>query len=151
MALTAARQAGAEIAGGDREDGEQAVADEFQHLAAEGLDRRHEALEVHVQQVDQVVAREPFRQRREAAQIGNPDRGMYGFAIAALDQPRQHLGPAALAEIGLEEGRRDVALHDNLELAREQLREEAQLGPVGVREAARPGRWRRSRRGASRR
>jgi hypothetical protein len=49
------------------------------------LDRGDLAIEIMVQNVDDGLGRQPVRQRREAAQIGQPDRGIHRLGVAAPD------------------------------------------------------------------
>ncbi len=53
-----------------RKDRQNAVADEFQHLAAKGMDRAGEAIEPGVEGRDHHGGFRCFGQRREVAQIG---------------------------------------------------------------------------------
>ena len=48
----------------EREDRQQAVADELQHLAALVEDRRHLAVEIAVEQIDQLLRRQPLASAR---------------------------------------------------------------------------------------
>ena len=89
----------------DREDREHAVADEFQHLAAKGVDSAADAVEPAAECGDDGGGRLGLGQRGEAAQIGIKQHRPNGFADFAPQRPRQHARGAAPAEIGLERGR----------------------------------------------
>ena len=88
---------------GEREDRQQAVADEFQHLAAAVEDRRHLAVEIAVEQIDQLLRRQPFGQRREAAHVRQPDHGADFLDEAAPDFAGQDALAGLMADIGVEQ------------------------------------------------
>jgi hypothetical protein len=58
----------------ERETGENAVAEKFQHLATTGTQRRDDRLEDFVEQVDQHEARQGIGDRRKPANIGITER-----------------------------------------------------------------------------
>ena len=69
-ARSAASQAAPGESAGDRKDRQHAVADEFQHLAAEGVHRAGDAVEPGVEGGDHRRRRRRLGERGEAAQIG---------------------------------------------------------------------------------
>ena len=77
----------------DPEDGEQAVAQEFQDLAAARSDRAHHAVEAVVQQPDQVAARQRVGKGGEAAQVGEEQHRLDALDLAALHRARQDTRP----------------------------------------------------------
>ena len=69
-------------ASGDREDGQHAVAKEFQHFAAEGVHSAGDAVEPRVKGRDHRRGGRGLRQGGEAAQIGADERSPKGLADA---------------------------------------------------------------------
>ena len=86
----------------DGKDRQHAVADEFQHLAAEGVNGTGDAVEPGTQRGDDSRRRFGLGQRGEAAQISKEQHGANGFADLAPQRSRQHARGAAPAEIGFE-------------------------------------------------
>ena len=82
-ARRAASQAPRGDSSDDRKDRQHAVADEFQHFAAEGVDRAGDAVEPGVERRDDRRGRIALGQRGEAAQIGIEQRGLDGLADVA--------------------------------------------------------------------
>ena len=70
---------------GDGKDRQQAVAHEFEHLAAVTEHGRHLAAEIEVQTVDQRLRRQPLGDRGKAAHVRQPNRGADRLHIAAAD------------------------------------------------------------------
>ena len=97
------------VALADREDRQYAVADEFQHLAAEGVNGAGDAVEPGVECSDHLLRLGRLRQLREAAQIGIEQGRPDGLAGLAPQPAGQHLRGAAPAEIGLEQCRQGRA------------------------------------------
>ena len=103
----------------DRKHREQAVAHVFQHLAAVRLDRGDLAVEIGVQDVDDGLGRQAVGQRGEAAQIGEPDRGIHALGVAAPDLATHDFLAGAVADIDVEQ-RGGLALQgDHLDQARQ--------------------------------
>jgi len=84
----------------DREYRQQPVAHEFKNLAALFDDRRHLAIEIAIEQTDQSVRRQPVGEPGEAAHVGQPDRGVNVFGVAAPDAAGKDALAGVLADIG---------------------------------------------------
>ena len=89
----------------DRKNRQHAVADEFQHFAAEGVNGAGDAVEPGVERGDHRLRRHRLRQLGEAAQIAIEQNRADGLAGLPPQPPGQHLRRAAPAEIGLEQRR----------------------------------------------
>ena len=68
-------------------------------------DRGDLTIEILVQNIDHGLGRQPVRQRREAAQVGQPDRGIHGLGMAAPDLAAHDPLAGAVADIGVEQAR----------------------------------------------
>jgi len=86
----------------NRKDRQNAVADEFQHLAAKGMHCARDAIEPGIQRCDHDRWRVRLGQRREAAQIGIEQRGLNGLADVPPEWSGQYPRGAAPAEIGFQ-------------------------------------------------
>ena len=93
----------------DRKHREQPVAHVFQDFAAMRADRGHLAVEILIENIDHGLGRQPVRQRRKAAQIGQPDRGIHGLGVAAADLAAHDPLAGAVADIGVEQHRGGAA------------------------------------------
>jgi len=89
--------------GADRKDRQQSVAHIFEHFAAMLDDRRHLAVEIAIEQIDQILRRQRVGQRGEAAHVGQPDRGVDRLGIAAANMSREHALAGVLADISGQE------------------------------------------------
>ena len=78
----------AEIVAGLAEDRQQAVAEILQHLAALPLDRRHEAVEEHVEQANRLLGSHVGRGPGVVAHIGEQDRRADPCHLTPADVPR---------------------------------------------------------------
>ena len=87
----------------DRENRKHPVADEFKHLAAEGVNGAGDAVEPGVERGDHRLRRNRLGQSREIAQIAKEQHRADGLACRSPQPPRQHLRRAASAEISLEQ------------------------------------------------
>jgi hypothetical protein len=87
---------------GDRKDREHTVADEFQHLAAEGVNGTGNAVEPGIEHGDDCFRRMRLGQGREVPQVRVKQRSLDGLAEIAPQRRRQHPFRAALAEIGIQ-------------------------------------------------
>ena len=87
-------------------EGEHAVANEFEHIAALGPHRLHHHFEIGAQQLEKRVGSQPFRQVRVAAQVGDHDRCVDLGHRTALECAAGHAARGASAEIDFEEARR---------------------------------------------
>ena len=125
-------------ASGDRKDRQHAVADEFEHLAAEGLDRKRNAVEPGVEGGDDRRGGIALGKRREAAQIGEEQRRLNGLADAAPQRAGQHPRSAAPSEIGLERRRQRGARGKRRERRRREARGLAEAAGLVGRERTRP-------------
>ena len=105
-ALSAASQAAEGGPFADRKDRQHAVADEFQHFAAEGVNGAGDAVEPGVERGDHRLRRHRLRQLGKTAQIAIEQDRADGLAGLAPQPPGQHLRRAAPAEIGLEQRRK---------------------------------------------
>ena len=100
-----ARSASAQASGSlERKNRQQAVAHEFQDLAAVLLDRLGHRVEVVVEQGDHVVARPKLGDRRETAQIVDHDDGADRHAAAPPRRAGQDLLAGMRPDIGFEKG-----------------------------------------------
>ncbi len=126
--------------GRDRKDREHAVAHELQHLAARGLERRHQGVEVAVQERDHPVSGQAVAQSGEAAQVGEQDHRVDALDVAAADPPLEDAPPRAVADVGAQQRARDPAERMDLGDPGERPRDRLERGAIGVREAAGPRR-----------
>src|SRR5262245_25960594 len=83
--------------GADLKDRQQSVAHIFEHFATVFDDRRHLAVEIAIEQIDQILRRQRVGQRGETAHVGQPDRGADRLSIAAANMSRQHAFAGILA------------------------------------------------------
>jgi rhodanese-related sulfurtransferase len=81
-------------------DRQQPVADEFQDLAAVLDNRRHLAVEITVEQIDQHLRRQPVRHSREAAHVRKPDHRMNHFGVAERIGQLAEKAAVTLAKLG---------------------------------------------------
>ena len=88
---------------GDREDRQHAVADELQHLAAEGVHRAGDAVEPGVEHGDHRRRLGRLGEHGEVAQIGAEQRGADRLPGASAQCAGLDSRGAAAAEIGLEQ------------------------------------------------
>ncbi|MGY3461254.1 hypothetical protein ACVWW5_006704 [Bradyrhizobium sp. LM3.4] len=121
-----------------REDGEQAVADEFQDLAAVPRDRLRHRVEIVVEQIDDVVARPVVGDFRELAQIADHDRGAYRRAGAAPGGAGQDELASVGADIGLEQRPRQAVLDADFADQRQHRQYVLECGDMRGVEAAGP-------------
>ena len=68
-------------------------------------DRCDLAVEILIEDIDHGLGRQPVRQRRKAAQIRQPDRGMHRIGVAAADLAAHDPLAGAVADIGVEQNR----------------------------------------------
>ncbi len=78
-------------------------------------DRGHLAVEIAVENLHHGFGRQPVRQRGEAAQIRQPDRGMHGVGVAAPNLSAENPLAGAVADIGVEQVRGGAAQIDDLD------------------------------------
>ena len=126
-----------------REVAHDAVADEFQDLAAVGAERIADELQVVVQELEHLARRQALAHAGEVAQVGEPQHGAQLLALAAADGAVQHALADLGAEIGVGHGLRDGALDVHLGHRAHQVDQTRQVGDVLVGEAAAGCRWRR--------
>src|SRR5262249_46745261 len=69
----------------ERKGGEKPVPHQLQHFAAGRRDRRNLAVEIAVQEIDELLRGEPVRPRGETAHVGEPDDGGDALDVAAPD------------------------------------------------------------------
>src|SRR5690242_5457848 len=79
------------------ENGEEPIADEFQHFAAEGMDRADEARAAIIESSDYLIRRQRLRQMSEIAEIGDPHYGLDHFAGTAAYCAAEYAPGAAAA------------------------------------------------------
>ena len=138
-AASAARHRSARLSRFYRKDREHAVADKFQHVAALGMDRPDDGVEIGVQRMQKRRLAPALGLGRKIAQIGKQHYGFNNLVFAAQDRPvadrlrrpgaeicpQQALGRAAHGE-RLEGGGQGVAgIGDQVEM---RLREPARIG-----------------------
>ena len=97
------------IAGDHREGRQHAVAHELQHLAAMRHDGLDHAVEIVVEQHDQLAARHRVAERREAPQVGEEDHGLDALDLAAQHGTGEHAARRIVAEIGRQQSVPDPA------------------------------------------
>ena len=131
------RVAGVGRRAGHREDRQHAVADELQHLAAEGMHRPGDPVEPGVEGGDHRRGRRRLGERGEAAQIGIEQRGADGLAGAAAQRAGLDPRGAAPAEIGFEQRGQRRPRGERGERRRDEARGLAQ--PAGLGGSERPG------------
>ena len=100
-------------------------------------DRGHLAVEIMVQDVDHGFGRHAIGQRGEAAQVGQPDRGIHGLGVAAPDLAAEDPLAGAVADIGVEQARGGAGQADDFDHARQRLHDAPQRRQLFVREPAR--------------
>ncbi len=122
----------------EREGREQTVAQELQHLAAERVDARHQAVEIGVQHLDHVLAREAIGAGREAAQVGVEDHRPDHLEHAAPDLAVEDPPPGLGADVGVEQVDRDVVAEPRLQGQRQARHQVPERREVGIGETARP-------------
>ncbi len=66
-------------------------------------DRRHLTVEIMIENFDHGLGRQPVRQRREAAQVGEPDRGMHRVGMTTADLAAKNPFAGTVADIGVEQ------------------------------------------------
>ena len=116
--------------------GQHAVTHELQHLAAmrrHGLDH---AVEVVVEQHDQVTARHRVGERRETAQVGKEHDGLDALDFAAQHGAGQYAARRVVAEIGREQAVADAPHAGGLHGKGEDRHHLAQERQILVAEAA---------------
>ena len=127
-----------------REDRQQPVAHELEHLAAMVEDRRHLAVEILVEQVDQLLRRQPLGGGRKATHVREPDHGPDRFDVAAPDFAHQNPLARLAADIGVEQIRGGAPQGADFRDPRQRHRDRFEIGKLRGREAARllrrPGR-----------
>ncbi len=94
------------------------------------------AVEILVEDLDHGLGRQPVRQRSEAAQIREPDRGLHGVVVAAADLAAEDARAGTVADIGVEQHLGGAAQADDLADARERCPEGPDRRDVVVAEAA---------------
>jgi hypothetical protein len=85
----------------DRKDRQHGIANELQDLAAIGGDRIAHRPEIAVEQIDQRVLRQRFRQAGKPAQVAEPDHRGDGLAGTAPDLSLEHAATGLLSDIGI--------------------------------------------------
>ena len=107
-------------------------------------DRRHLAVEIAVEQIDQLLRRQSLRQRREAAHVREPDDGADFLDEAAPDFAHEDALAGLAADIGVEQIRRGPPQRADFGDARQRRDDRFEIGELLRREAAglprRPGR-----------
>ena len=101
------------------------------------FDRGDLAIEIMVQNVDDGLGRQPVRQRREAAQIRQPDRGIHRLGMAAPDLAAHDPLAGAVADIGVEQARGHAAQTKDLDHPRQRHHDAPQRRQLFVGETAR--------------
>jgi hypothetical protein len=121
----------------DRKHREQPVAHIFQHFAAMIPDRGNLAVEVIIQHIDHGFRRHAIGQRGEAAQIGQPDRGIHGLGMAAPDLAAEDALAGAVADIRIQQARRGARQANDLDHARQRRHDPSQRRQLFFRKSAR--------------
>ena len=90
------------------EDGERAVADELQHVAALLMDRRDHRFGIIIEEGDDLAGRGDVGDARVVMQIAEPERRLDAIGDAALDASGDHPLACVTPEIGFDERARDA-------------------------------------------
>jgi hypothetical protein len=90
------------------------IADELHHPSVLRQDGAGAALEVAIQQGEERVDRQRFRQLGRVAQVAVPQHGAHGAAVATLDLAAQHLLAGLAAEVGAQHVMGDLVLDRDL-------------------------------------
>src|SRR5438552_18990276 len=101
------------------------------------LDRGYLAIKIMVANVHDGLGRQPVRQRRESAQIGEPDRGVHRLGVAASDLSTHDPLAGSVADIGIQQARSHAVQTEDLDYPRQWLREAPQRRQLFIREPAR--------------
>ena len=99
-------------------------------------DRRHLAVEILIENVDNDFRREPVGQRGKAAQVRQPDRSLHGFGMAAANLARKDALAGAIAHIGIKQRGRVAAKLEDFAQTREGTRDLAQRVQLFVGECS---------------
>ncbi len=99
----------------DRKHREQPVSHEFQDLSAMLADRRHLAVEIAIENVHHDFRRQSIGQRRETAQVRQPDHRTHRLGVAAADLAAENPLAGAVADIGIQQRRGLPAQADDLD------------------------------------
>src|ERR1051326_3235574 len=120
------------------------IAHELEHLAAMAEDRRHLTVEILVEQVDQLLRRQPLGGGGEASHVREPDHRSDRFDMAAADFAHQDPLTGLAADIGVEQVRGGAPQGADFGDPRQWRRDRFEIGELLGREAARllrrPGR-----------
>src|SRR6516225_5071644 len=87
----------------NREDGQQAVAHEFENVPAMLDDRGNLAIEIVIEQLNQSLRGHTVRQQGEAAHIGQPDCRMDRFGVTPPNLAGENSFAGVVADIGIEQ------------------------------------------------
>jgi hypothetical protein len=119
----------------DREDREDAVAQELEHVAPQATHRLDDRLEVAIERREEVRFVQPLAQRGEATQVAEQDRRLDVPAIAAPDRPGQHVARRPVAEEGAQQARRRAPHGGGLQRCRERLAQVLDQPEMGIGKA----------------
>ena len=100
-------------------------------------DRGNLAVEIIVQDVDHGFRRHAIGQRGEAAQVGQPDRGIHGLGVAAPDLAAEDAFAGAVADIGIQQARSGAAQRHDFDDPRQRLHDAPQRRQLFIGEPAR--------------
>ena len=120
------------------EDRQRAVADQFQHIAAGLLDRQDNGFGIVVEQRNEMVRVDGFRQARVAGHVGEPKHGVDLVDLSAGNAAAQHALSGIAPEIGFDQGLGDAGQRGGLDRQAEDRCQPAQRVDRVIAEAAGP-------------
>ncbi|HEX6111343.1 MAG TPA: hypothetical protein VFZ10_03485 [Geminicoccaceae bacterium] len=120
---------------GSGEDGEDAVADQLENVAALRMDRRDDDVGIVVEQRNHLLGR-GIGDAREAAQVAEPDHGVDALGDAADDAAAEHAPSGVTAEIGLHQCPDHAGERGRLDGQRKRRHQARERGDIGLGEAA---------------
>ena len=120
----------------DPENAQHRIADIFQHLAAMGVDRAGDGLEIIVQDGDQEIERNPVRQAGESAQVAHEQNRPDRRTVAALNVAGVNAPSRFAPEIEIKDAFGHFSARLQLDHHREGRPQRQQTVNIGVRKTA---------------
>ena len=100
-------------------------------------DRLDLAVEILIEDIDHGFGRQAVGQRGEAAQVGQPDRGVHCLGVAAPNLARHDPFPGPIADIGIEQHGGGASQADDFDITRQRRDHRAQRIQLLVGKATR--------------